>query len=480
MTGRRGIRAPAPLGSLLEQVAIGVALGLVLGASALVSPLLPPVLALVGTAVALLLALPLRPVALLYALIVAIPFTSAMPRGSLLPLTTVNELVLLAALTLGLVYALLARRGGDVPTALAFGAGAFVIGGSVSPLLAYTLRGIPLSTDDVLSLLAPLQYPLLLWLGILVLRGDRERRFALQLMIACGSLVALVGLLQASGVEPVAELLRSWYPSRQTETSDIFGRVTSVLGAWNALGLFLLTILLMVAAVFPEEPRPAYRLNMRLAAALAVVCLLATNLYSGILGAALGYLLIKTFDPRDLKAIVPLAIVASAGAVVLLPELTARFAFQARGDSWIPQTLTFRWDVWTQVYFPEIAREPLWGVRPTFEDLAFPSPESQYVYYLYRSGGISLLGHALWLGAIVAWGVRTLLRRTRDLGTSLVLLVLALVVVYSVIGIINPVFTYSGSIDYFWLLLGIAAAASRPDQDARPGPPEPPSLEAIP
>lgn len=448
---------------------MAVALGGVLGASALLSPLLPALLAAVGAASAALMALPLRPIAFLHALIVAIPFSAALPRGAFVPFVVPSELLLIVTVCLALVHAALSRRLPAVPPALLGAAAVFAVGTSLVPLAGYLVRGVALQSTDVLNLVAPVQYLVLFGLCAAVPASARERRQLVHTMIASATAVGAIGLLQAAEVGPVVGWLQASYPSEQAAVSQEAGRVTSVFGAWNALGLFLVTALLLIASISPDQRRAHGRVWLGLATIVTLLCLLATNLWSGMIGVVLGYAFIKTYDPRGLRSVAPLAALVAVGVVLLLPDLTQRVAFQARADTWLPQTLVFRWGVWQDVFVPRIAENPLWGVRPSFAGLAWPYPESQYIGYLYRSGAVSLLAHVVWLLVTVAWLLRALRRPQADpLQRSLVLASLSLALVLSLIGIINPVFTYSGTMDYFWIVLGLVVNGGRLPSHADP------------
>jgi hypothetical protein len=457
---------PAPGRAL----ALGVGLGLLAAALAVLSPTLAIALAAAGTVLALLVRGSLRPVLPLYAVVVLIAFTSAMPRGAFVPLLAPNEVVLLAATLLAVLYAFLARRANPIRPTLLVAVAAFALGTSLVPLAAYLVRGVPLDTADRFSLLAPLHYLMIFWLFANVPRGDLERRATVQLMVLVSSAVSLVGLLQAAGVGGVTAFLARWYPSGHLERADDVGRVTSVLGAWNSLGLFLLTTLLLIAAVYVDERRPLFRRNMQVATVLALLCLLATNLYSGLIGVVIGYVLIKRIDPRGVRAVVPIAVVGAIGFLLLLPELSFRFSQQFGSGSWLPQTIGYRWWVWQEYFIPPIAASPVWGVHPTFGHLAFPHPESQYVHLLFRSGAVSLVGHVVWLVALVAWSLRARARSRSDFTRSLALVPVALLAVFSLIGLINPVFTYTVSMGYFWIVLGLLVSA---DDETRTAPAEP-------
>ena len=448
------------------QGALALLVGTAIGASGLLSPLLPPIITLAAVFAALLAWLPVRPIHALYALIVLIPFSAALPRGQFLPFLVPGEAALLLTAILTVIYVALARNENRIPPRLLIGAAVFGIGTAILPVASYMARGIELPAPDLLNLMAPLQYLVLFWICANVPRAEEERRGLVQVMILTGSCIALIGLLQAAEVGPVVGWLQSWYPSPQGVAAQEIGRVTSVFGAWNALGLFLVTTLLLIAGTFPDEDRPLYRSNMRVATVFALVCLLATNLWSGLIGSAIGFVYIKWMDPRELKSLVPITIVFAIGALALLPDIAQRFAFQARADTWVPETLVFRWGVWQDIFVPRIAESPLFGVRPSFAGLAWPHPESQYIGYLYRSGAVALVAHVIWLALTASWLYGSLWRGGLEaVQRNLGLTALSLVLVLSLIGIINPVFTYSGTMEYFWITLGIVVSGGTMTRD---------------
>lgn len=441
----------------------GVALGVVLGASTLLSIWLPVAIAALLAGCTILVSRPLRPVRLLHVLVVVTPFTAAMPRGQLIPFLTINDALVVVSLVVVAVYALLAHRGGTLPRPLLIALAAFVLGTSIGPVLLYTARGDTLGFEDTFSLLSPLKFVLVFWIFSIVPKTASERAGLIRSMVLSAAMVAAIGLLQAANVGPVVDLINAVYPSDQVAQSMNAGRVTSVIGAWNSLGLFLLTALLIIAATIVDQPTPRRRNLMSVAAAVILVCLLATNLYSGILGAALGLVLIKTADPRGLRSLVPLVFVALVGAVLLLPTIVHRAEMQFDEQSWVPQTLRFRYDVWTRYFIPDITKQPIIGVRPSFEGIPFPYPESQYVYLLYRSGLVSLLGHIVWIVGTLVW-LATAIRRARPgpegaAARSLALIPIVLILVSSLIGAINPVFTYTASMTYFWMILGLVLSS---------------------
>ena len=400
-----------------------------------------------------------QPIGLLYLLVIATPLTAAMPQGQLIPILGLNDALTVTAAAFALVYVLLRGRGVSAPPVLGAAIWGFVIFTVAVPMAGYAVRGLEFDAAGVLNLLSPLRFVLLLWLFAVVPSSSSQRARVVLLMTLSAGFVAAVGLLQAAGAAPVTQWLQAWYPSGHGERAEVVGRVTSVIGSWNSLAMFLLTALLLIAATYQDEPRRHYRRAMMVCAALALVCLIATNLYSGILGGVLGLVLLQATDGRRLRLLIPLAVVGFIGFLLLYPTVADRAAVQFASDSVIPQTLRFRYHVWTTHFMPAIARDPVLGVHPTFDGVPFPYPESQYVYLLYRSGLVSLIGHLAWLVGVVAW-LRASRRTWANVPalqweSSVALAAIILLLVFTVIGTINPVFTYTASMSYLWMLLGL-------------------------
>jgi O-antigen ligase len=300
------------------------------------------------------------------------------------------------------------------------------------------------------------------WLFSTVPRNDEDRAKLLQLMFLSASIVGLIGLLQAANIAPVVDFIQSWFPSDQTAAAGRLGRITSVFGAWNTLGTYLMTNVMLLAAFQRETTVRRYRINMGISAALSLLALLASGSYASLLGLVLGIGIIKLIDPRGIRAALPLLMVGVIGFVILFPLISERFAFQfERSESgWIPQTLEFRLKVWSDIYLPLIARSPIWGVQPTLEGVSFEHAESQYLLLLFRSGWVSLIGFLIWIGTLLAWS-GSIIRGERNAMRSGAIFVFALVITLLVMSFTNPVFTYSGTVDYMWMMLGLIASKQK-------------------
>lgn len=194
-----------PLSTLL----FGTLLGLVF----LVSPLAG--FALIGVLMSLYFLIP-YPLRVACILIAAILLTSAMPRGQVIPLLKVNELILIMAFITLLFEGMTRHKAATVPGTPLVASIILVTGTSLVPMVIYQLRGITLDIEERLDLLAPLQYLGLFWFFAVIAKTTQQRHTIIQFMFLCCSVIALVGLLQAAKIDPVMSFLNTSYPSEHT------------------------------------------------------------------------------------------------------------------------------------------------------------------------------------------------------------------------------------------------------------------------
>ncbi len=256
-------------------------------------------------------------------------------------------------------------------------------------------------------------------------------------------------------VKFVTDLLDRLYSSTQQVDAENYGRVTSVLRAWNALGTFLMINMILSIVLQVLAHSKLYRLNIMVAILLTGACLLASGSYAGLLGVGLGLLIVKGFDRRGLRLILFLVLGLTISAVLLQDQISQRLQYQFGTGGLTPQTLAYRFQVWQEVLFPSLNKNLLWGIRPTLADLSFQYSESQYFYLLFRSGLISLAAHLTWVVLTAVWLYKKI-RRSQEFTRSLAIAAFTILVVLSVIGLTNEVFTLSGAAEYFWILLAVA------------------------
>ncbi len=431
--------------------------GICVGALCLVSPLVAVAL-IVGIAFVL---IALRkPILLCYTVIAATVFLSGMPRAQLIPLFIPNEPILLG--TAGLAFFVIIARHRKVEYSRTFiiALMIFVVGTAIAPVVAYYARDYALKTADIFSLIAPVQYMVLVWMFSQIPQNDSERNRILHWMLFCASCVALIGLMQAVHVGAVENLLARWYPSEHEADASSLGRVTSVLGAWNSLGNYLMISLIVIISTYRYKQSLLGYANILAAVALVGSCLLASGSYASLFGLALGIAIIKgMFDRQGLKFLLILGVGFAIGAIFLQGNITERLNYQFRNGGIVPETLAYRFVVWEQVYFPIIGKNLAWGVSPTFGGfLSWSWAESQYLYLLFRSGLVSLLAHITFVTLLLFWLQRRI-RSSEGLPKMLAIAVFTTLVALSIMGFTNEVFTSSGAIDYLWILVGLTAGS---------------------
>ena len=435
------------------------AMGLVLGTLALVSPI-AAILAV--AAVAYIWISLTHPVVLGYTVIAAATFTSGMPRGRLLPLLIPNEAVLLLSFALAFPLVLLVYRY-KIPKPILIGFSTLIVGTVVIPFFSYYTRGTNLSTGAMMGLLAPIQFVLMFVIFFMLGRDEQVQRRLINFMLICAALVALVGLLQAFNVEFINTFLRQWYPSLHlARVGNDVNRVTSVFGAWNTLGTFLMvSLLLCVALISKAQTRVDYA-RLLIVGALCSMCLLASGSFAGIGGLVAGIGIIKIFDRSGLKAILVGGLILIVISVIALqPILAERLEWQYGGgeSGLIPQTLLYRFKIWEEIFLPVVARHPLGAIYPTLQGVSWGYAESQYIGLHYRTGLFSLLAHLTWVTMTLVWLYPRLKRQDSMTGTP-VMTVFTVLILLSVMGLTNEVFTYSGVMDYLWILLALASSTA--------------------
>jgi predicted membrane channel-forming protein YqfA (hemolysin III family) len=88
------------------------------------------------------------------------------------------------------------------------------------------------------------------------------------------------------------------------------------------------------------------------------------------------------------------------------------------------------------------------------EGLTWAFAESEYINLLFRSGLVSLMAHLGWVGIMLAW-LRREIRVNHDTARKLAVFMFVMLITLSIMAFTNAVFTYSGTIDYLWIVLGL-------------------------
>jgi MFS family permease len=326
------------------------------------------------------------------------------------------------------------------------------------------VRGHQITTGHILDLVAPFQYYLLFWLFVILPQNETDRRRLLVWMLICSALVAVVGLLQAAGIGAIKSLLATWYASSHNEASlgSRVGRITSLMGAWNALGILMMATLIIGWAMLPNVADQTTRYVVWACLGLCGICLLASGSFAGIGLTVAGIMMLEVLEKRfwqSIKRLFPIMLAMGVFFVVLqpllMPLIEARLAFQYREGGILPQTLVYRFWIWTDVFWPHIVAHPIWGAYLQPPDyFAWTVPESQYISLLFRFGIVGLVAHLLWVSIMLRWLHRRF-TASQGLSRAIAASAFSILVMMSLGGLTNAVFYFSGAADFMWILFGL-------------------------
>ena len=439
-----------------------------------------PPAAVAARAVALAGILAIRwPLAGAYLLVAVVPVVSGLRRGLPVPGLRVSELVVAGLATL-LLLTVETRRARPWTVfdwaALAYCAATLVLGGA-----ALLDRGAPVTLEAVSTLAGPFQFLLLYRAVLAVVRTEAERRRAFALVLLGSVPVSLLALLQFAGIGGVGPMLDGLTGAGglalHSDAAGIVHRTTGVFPHWQMLAgyLFVIVVAGLAALLSPDRgplPKPA----TAGIALLALGAMVSTGTFVtafGVIGAAF---VLGAWYRRVGRVVAGLGAVAAAALALFGSLIAERVAFSfdtapgADRPAFVPQSIDYRLDLWTEELLPAIAGRWMTGWGPDLpSSLSFEYTESMYITLLFR-GGIPLLlvygllmlalaGAAWRLAAGTAWGFDRMLGRT----------VVVLVALLAVLHLLEPYFVTSGLPHLTWILAALAMSGLH-DAPARQAP----------
>lgn len=307
----------------------------------------------------------------------------------------------------------------------------------------------------------------LVYRGVRVaVRSPGERRSAVLAAVIASAAVAVLALLQEAKAPGIASLLHRLTGgltggSLAGATSGGVTRATGPFVNWAALAGYLLPVVLVVLALVLGRLEVRRRWLLW-AGVLVAVALALTLEQSAIVCLLVGVVLLTRRYDRDGRlmrwAVLGVAVVVLAASPFLVSRLVHELAGSAGTGRipWIPQTLSFRWSVWSRQYFPAIGAHPLTGYGVVIpSSIRWAWPESQYVSYLVE-GGVPML---VMFGAL-AWGMvdgavaaaRSSDAFQRALGVALTVAVVSMLVMNTM----WPFLSNGGMPQVLWALMALA------------------------
>jgi len=287
----------------------------------------------------------------------------------------------------------------------------------------------------------------------------------LWVLIGASAPVAVLAIFQQIKVPGVPQFLNTITgglaePAIATGTS--LHRATGPFVNWAALAGYLLPLLLVLCALALGGQIDRRKRAVLLLASLAMIGLALTAELSAIVCLLIGIVVLGAMYGKARSTFRWLAIGLLGAAILVGPFIGARLSNElssSAGDArtaGVPQTLDFRWQVWSGQYIPAIEAEPVTGygvVLPT--SIRWVYSESQYVSLLME-GGIPLL----LLFGLLSWSMidkgRALSRSSEPFDQALGRALVVAVAATLVMDLIWPYLSNGGLPQVLWCLYAIA------------------------
>ena len=443
----------------LTLIASSLAAPLVVGAATTLGPIAG--LGAVG-AVGVGLLVFFRPVYGAYALVALVPVLSGIHRGLPVPGFRLSELMVVGIAGIILVAAPKAPRWG----AFDWMALSYVAATALLVWFNVVRHGDGLTSDNFGTLMGPVQYFLLYRAIVTALPDADQRARAIRLLLFFSLPVALLTLLQQFNVGGVRSLIVTLTGTDiYASTVNEVPRATGPFPHWHNLAGYMLLVMLLAFSLLSEPgQRVMRRRTLLFTLAFALGALVQTASFAPLLGAFIGASVIGLMSGQGRRMLVWLGIAVVIGAVLFGPLIKNRVAQQeattnyTEDQSFLPQTIEFRYRLWKTAYIPVIEHNFVTGYGPNQPPgLYFQFAESLYVTLLLR-GGIVLLFTYLAVMGTLALRARSTLHaddvERRVVGRA----VLVAVPLLMLIDIIETYFLDSGPAPLLWVLVGLMGA----------------------
>jgi O-antigen ligase len=240
----------------------------------------------------------------------------------------------------------------------------------------------------------------------------------------------------------------------------------------QVLAAYLTAVTVLSATALMHAPRnylPPWISAVALAS--SAVALVLTVTITAMLGAMVAIFIIALWHPRWPRYLVLAAIGVLVLTIAFAPVLAARVEDQSRvsvgtlsgqRSPLIPESLAFRYEVWTQQSLPALSGRIWSGSGATLpSDVQWRSTESMYITLLFRGGIVLLIiWVALWWAFIrTAWNRRASCDPTQQIACKALI---ALLSVLLFMQLLQPYFTYGGIGHIIWTLGALVVVPGAP------------------
>jgi hypothetical protein len=417
-------------------------------------------------------------------LVATVPITAGLRRGLPLPGLRISEALIVGVSALIL---LLADRRQLVPwRTFDWLALAYVISTAGFGFFALLRRGDAFTADRLGTMLGPLQF-LLLYRAVLTgLQTRQQHRRAIRLILYGGVVASLLATLQQLNVGPIRPLLAT-ITGTDIQDSYVFEQLPRATGPfphWQPLAAYLFVVVLLGVGLLLEGSGQIMSRNVLLImTGISFAALIETVTIGPIIGAVAGSIWLAV-GPRQVRKLI-IWLVAGSVVMALLfgPLLITRYDQQfvapasTAQKSLVPQTLVYRYEVWTKQYIPAVTASNAWiyGFGPDLPPQVFwKYTESLYLTLILR-GGLPLLAvyGALVLAALVA--TRRAARQSQGEWRTVAEALFVALALLIPLQTIQAYFVQTGMSHLLWILLALVLRPERLILPSRPAEQEIPS-----
>jgi O-antigen/teichoic acid export membrane protein len=446
-------------------LAVGVLLLIAAGGLVLVAAGVLPLVLWFGAvaSVGLIAATAWVPMVGLVALLLAIPLTTGLPRGSVIPLLRTNEAILFLV-TLGVLIHFLPRRQRRSFTGLDLAVISFSLGLVIIPFLVLFVSGSHPDIETWRNVLSPIQYLVIYFLFSRSWLTGRDFRVLLDLSMLASIIVAIVAAAQLADLPGVRDFLSTYYPTTAVGgicEGDVC-RPTSLLEHWSGVGAFAVLNYTLALALATYRTKGFSGIWLGLVMAVNVGDVFLSQTQAAVIGLLAATLAVIWHGRRVPWREFGLTV---AGMLVVLgifaAQITARIEQQIGPQAVsivAPESLQTRLQYWNEFFLPELA-DNVWTGTGTVIPSEVPQRLQNYVDNQYLATGFraGVLGEALLLMLFLTIGVAGWRSRQhpdprrRVIGGT----AFASVLVLAVMGTTAEYLTYAGVAQEFWLVVAL-------------------------
>jgi hypothetical protein len=390
-----------------------------------------------------------------------VPALSGLNRGIPVPGLRLSEVLIVGIAGITLATMKSAPWGRFAFVALAYVLCTFFFG-----LYDLSVRGVGLSLEDFGKLIGPVEFLILYRIVLVYAKDVKARQVIVRWVLLASAPIAFLALLQSLNVLGTRALATSF--AGQTDSLEPFHsgyRAPGLFAQGHLLGSYLM-VSILVGAVFLFDAKRA-PMQRRIILGILIIDGLgmgATATATPIIGVIAGVLTLAYWYRQLSRVIFALGLAVTFAVLIFGSTISSRYNQeftsesthygQSIGNSLIPSSVVFRWEVWTHEYIPTIEEHLVTGYGP---DLP-PNPiwkftESAYISLLLRGGVplVLLFGWLMWLAARRSLAVQ-------DDRQPVARVMVVLVAILVVIQIQDNYFLDAGFPQLWWVLAGLLFA----------------------